>query len=350
MTSPSSGSPRLPARRKAMLLGALSTTTLISCGGGGSSTGSTTNTSATVVSTDARLSALSVSSASLSPAFSSSVNSYTVSVANSVSSISVTPTAGNGATIKVNGIALASGTASGAISLAVGTTGISIVVTAEDGASTNTVSIAATRAAAGSGTNCAIIPQETEGPYPLLAILSNSAIMRKDIRESKTGLPLTLNLTLTNVNQLCAPITNAAVYIWHCDKDGGYSGYSSQQNGNHQGETYLRGIQITDANGQVSFTTVYPGWYAGRVTHIHAQVYINDNLSVTATATTQFAFSETINTAVYNTALYTHGQNTSVPTNASDQVFSDGYSTQLLSLSGDTANGYVASLTMSIAA
>ncbi len=350
MTSPSPDS-RLLSRRKAILLGALSTATLVSCGGGSSGTGSSTTGTTTVTSSDANLSALSVSAGSLSPSFSTAVNSYTVSVNNSVSSFTVTPIASGGGTIiKVNGTAVASGAASAAISLAVGTTSISIVITAEDGTTTNTVTLAATRAAAASAGNCAVIPQETEGPYPLLAILTNSAIVRKDIRESKTGLPLTLSLTLTNVNNLCAPVTNAAVYIWHCDKDGQYSGYSSTQNGNHQGETYLRGIQVTDSSGQVSFTTIYPGWYAGRVTHIHAQVYINDNLAVTATATTQFAFSETVTTAVYNTSLYTHGQNTSVTTNAADQVFSDGSSTQLLSLSGDTTSGYVASLTMSIAA
>ncbi|MES2069174.1 MAG: cadherin-like beta sandwich domain-containing protein [Pseudomonadota bacterium] len=349
MTSPTPDS-RILSRRKAIgLLGAFGTTTLISCGGG--TDGTTTTTTTTVTSADATLSALTLSAGSLSPIFTAAGSSYTVSVSNSVSSITLTPVASSGAaTIKLNGTTVTSGAASGAISLAVGTTSISIVVTAQDGTTTKTITVAATRAAVTSGGNCAVIPQETQGPYPLLAILSNSAMVRKDVRESKTGLPLTLNLTLTNVNNLCAPITNAAVYIWHCDKDGEYSGYSSTQNGNHQGETYLRGIQVTDSSGQVSFTTIYPGWYAGRVTHIHAQVYINDNLSVTATATTQFAFPETITTAVYNTVLYTHGQNTSVPTNAGDGIFSDGSSTQLLSLAGDTTNGYVASLNISIAA
>jgi protocatechuate 3,4-dioxygenase beta subunit len=162
---------------------------------------------------------------------------------------------------------------------------------------------------------------------------------------------LTLTLTLQDVNNSCVPITNAAVYIWHCDKDGSYSGYSSPQNGSQAGKTFLRGIQETDSNGQVVFTTIYPGWYAGRITHIHAQVYLNDNLAVTATATTQFAFPPAVTTAVYDSALYSaHGQNTSVSSFAADGIFSDGTSRQLLDIIGDATSGYSASLTLGIAA
>lgn len=298
---------------------------------------------------DASLGALVLSSGSLSPAFSNATTSYTVSVANAVSTITLTATAtSSSATITINGTVVKSGVASSAISLGVGTTSISILVT--NGLTTRSFSVAVTRAAASSGSNCAVIPQETQGPYPLLAILSNSAIVRKDIRETKTGVPLTLTLTLTNVNQLCVPIANAAVYVWMCDKDGQYSGYSSTQNGNHQGETFLRGIQISDSKGQVTFTTIYPGWYAGRITHIHAQVYLNDNLAVSATATTQFAFPPAVTTAVYNSSLYSaRGQNTSVTSFAADNVFSDGTTYQLLTLSGDTSNGYSASLNLGIA-
>lgn len=198
--------------------------------------------------------------------------------------------------------------------------------------------------------SCVLIPQETDGPYPLYAMLSNSSMVRRDIREDRSGVPLTLTLTLQDVNNSCVPITNAAVYIWHCDKDGSYSGYSSAQNGSQAGKTFLRGIQETDSNGQVTFTTIYPGWYAGRITHIHAQVYLNDNLAVTATATTQFAFPPAVTTAVYNSALYSaHGQNTSVSSFAADGIFSDGNSRQLLDITGDVSNGYVASLTIGIA-
>ena len=305
----------------------------------------------TSVSSDAALGALALSSGSLSPAFAAATNSYTVSVANAVSTIALTPTVSNAAaTIAINGTTVASGSASNAISLSVGTTAITIVVTAADNATTRTYGIAVTRAAATSVANCALIPQETQGPYPLLAILSNSALVRQDIRETKTGVPLTLTLTLSNVNNSCLPITNAGVYIWHCDRSGEYSGYSSNQNGSHLGETFLRGIQVSDSNGQVTFTTIYPGWYIGRVTHIHVQVYLNDNLAASATATTQLAFPPAVTTAVYNTSLYSaHGQNTSVATFAADNVFSDGTSYQLLTLTGDTVSGYSAALNIGIA-
>ncbi|MFZ6649367.1 cadherin-like beta sandwich domain-containing protein [Undibacterium sp. TJN25] len=350
MTSPSTDS-RILSRRKALLLGAFGATALAGCGGGSGSSASTASDTTTVVSKDDTLSALGLSAGSLSPAFSSAIDLYSVSVANSVASVTLTPVSGSAAaSIKVNGAVVASGTASAAISLAVGTTNITITVTAEDGVTISTITITATRAAAVSAQNLAVIAQDEIGPFPLLAILSNAAIVRKDIRESKAGLPLTLNLTLTNINSQSQPLANAAVYIWQCNKDGEYSGYSSPQNGNHQGETYLRGIQITDGNGQVSFTTIYPGWYAGRITHIHAQIYVNDNLNVTATATTQFAFPDAVTTAVYATSLYTHGQNTSVASTAADHVFSDGTSTQMLSLAGDTTGGYVATLNISIAA
>lgn len=205
-------------------------------------------------------------------------------------------------------------------------------------------------ASAASG-SCVLVPQETEGPFPLLAILGNSSMLRSDIRENRSGVPLTLTLTLQNVNNSCIPITHAAVYIWHCDKDGAYSGYSSAQNGSHSGETWLRGIQLSNSNGQVTFTTIYPGWYAGRITHIHVQVYLNDNLSVTATATTQLAFPQDVTAAVYGSPLYVaHGQNSSVGSFSADNVFSDGTSRQMLSLTGDTASGYVAGITLGIAA
>jgi protocatechuate 3,4-dioxygenase beta subunit len=196
-----------------------------------------------------------------------------------------------------------------------------------------------------------LIPNETEGPYPLLSVLSNAAIVRRDITEGKAGIPLTLTLKLVSVGNSCGPITGAAVYIWHCDKDGQYSGYASGANGSHAGETFLRGIQVTDSVGQVTFTTIYPGWYAGRITHIHVQVYLHDNLKVTATATTQLAFPQDVTTAVYNSPLYAaRGQNTSVTSFAQDNVFSDGTAYQMVTIAGDTASGYAASLTVGIAA
>ncbi|MFT3818848.1 MAG: cadherin-like beta sandwich domain-containing protein [Rubrivivax sp.] len=347
----------VPARRRHALgaltaLGTLGALAAAACGGG-SSSGTSTDTSSgggssgTTVSNDASLSALSLSAGSLSPDFAAATTSYTVSVANTVTALTLTPVAGNaGATIRVNGTVVASGSAAAAVALAVGSTVITVAVTAADGSSTRSYTVTATRAAAGS---CTLTPTETEGPYPLLAILSNSAVVRSDIRDGKTGVPLTLTLTIQDQSKGCAPVAGAAVYIWHCDKDGLYSGYNVSNNAGQAGLTYLRGVQVTDANGQVHFTTIYPGWYAGRITHIHFQVYLNDDLAVTATATSQLAFPQEVTTAVYASALYTKGQNSSVTSFAADNVFSDGTTYQMAAVSGDTGSGYAASLTVTIA-
>ncbi|MFM2405278.1 MAG: hypothetical protein RL223_3158 [Pseudomonadota bacterium] len=208
-----------------------------------------------------------------------------------------------------------------------------------------------TLAASTSTATCTVAATETEGPYPLRAILANSAIVRADMTEGKTGVPLTLRLRLVDVNNACAPIAGAWVYIWHCDKDGLYSGYDASNNAGQSGLTYLRAIQQSDANGYVTFKTIFPGWYAGRITHIHAMVFLaGSTLSSTSSsmATTQFAFPQAISSAVYASTLYTHGQNTSVTRFADDNVFSDGTGTEMLTLSGSVARGYVGGIVVGI--
>lgn len=192
---------------------------------------------------------------------------------------------------------------------------------------------------------CVLIPEETEGPYPLLAVLSNSAMVREDITEGKTGVPLTLKLKIVDISNNCEPMTNASVYVWHCDKDGLYSGYS-QPAGNTIGETFCRGIQDVDSDGIVTFSTIYPGWYSGRITHIHFQVFLYSD-SV-ATATSQLAFPQAITTAVYNSALYTKGQNTSVSSFSADGIFRDGTTYQMATVTGDVDSGYTATLQVGI--
>jgi protocatechuate 3,4-dioxygenase beta subunit len=198
--------------------------------------------------------------------------------------------------------------------------------------------------------DCVLIPQETAGPYPL-DLSKNSSMFRQDVTEENSGTPLELTMTIVNVNNDCAPIPNARVDIWHCNKDGYYSGFSNQPGylgtKSYVGETFFRGIQLTDNNGEVHFTTIYPGWYPGRVTHIHFQVFLNSILS----ATSQMAFPETLNTTVYNTALYSaHGQNPTKNTN--DNVFSDSANTQyqIVTIEGNDSGGYDASLTVGISA
>ena len=197
--------------------------------------------------------------------------------------------------------------------------------------------------------DCVLIPQETEGPYPL-DLSKNAAIFRQDVTEGRAGTPVNLVLTVVNVNDNCRPISNARIDIWHTDKEGVYSGYS-QPGANTVGQTFMRGIQMTDSDGRVEFHTIYPGWYAGRITHIHFQVFLSSVLK----ATSQLAFPDSLNATVYASPLYaTKGQNTSVANNAADMVFSSQagdlqYELATVTPNADTG-GYNASLRIGISA
>jgi protocatechuate 3,4-dioxygenase beta subunit len=199
--------------------------------------------------------------------------------------------------------------------------------------------------------SCALIPRETPGPFPLLKILDDPRYVRRDVTESRPGMALTLRLKVIDINKACAPISNAAVYIWQCDKDGLYSGYKDQLGGvDTRGETFMRGLQFSDADGMVEFLTVYPGWYPGRITHIHFQVYLN-GVDSTATATSQLAFPQSATKAVYDSPLYAaRGQNTSVASIADDGVFADGYKLQKVSIKGSVDAGFQAKLLVGVAA
>jgi protocatechuate 3,4-dioxygenase beta subunit len=194
-----------------------------------------------------------------------------------------------------------------------------------------------------SGT-CTVTDTETDGPYPLYNS-RGSALQRVDIREGKTGLQLDMTFTVQNVSNNCAVLPNARVDIWYCDKDGYYSGYSNSGylgTQNNTTKTFLRGLQYTDASGQVKFTGIYPGWYQGRATHIHVQVYADNVLKLTS----QVAFPEDINTAVYNTELYkAHGQNSLK--NSTDSILRDSLGNELATVVANaTTGGYTLSHTL----
>ena len=163
-------------------------------------------------------------------------------------------------------------------------------------AETSTTATTAVEGGVATGAACAVTPNETVGPYPSLIDL-----FRSDIRENKGGTRLDLALTVVNTATSCAPLAGVNVEIWQCDAAGNYSQYGSER-----ARTYLRGIQTTDANGQVRFTTVYPGWYQGRATHIHVEVTRNgQSLKVT-----QIAFPDSVNNEVYGSGVYaTRGSN-----------------------------------------
>ena len=209
-----------------------------------------------------------------------------------------------------------------------------------------------------SSATCSRIPQETEGPYPAdgsngPTVLTSTGVVRSDIRSSFAGMsgvaggvPLNIALTIVSAST-CAPLAGAAVYLWHCDREGRYSLYT-------QGVTnqnYLRGVQEANANGQVTFQSVYPGCYAGRWPHIHFEVYPNLAASTNSrnkTATSQLALPKSSNDVAYAVAGYEQSiRNAAQVTLASDNVFSDGSSLELATMSGGVS-GYTATLTVAI--
>ncbi len=161
------------------------------------------------------------------------------------------------------------------------------------------------------------------------------------------GVPLNVVLTIVSAST-CAPLAGAAVYLWHCDREGRYSLYT-------QGVTnqnYLRGVQEADANGRVTFQSIYPGCYAGRWPHIHFEVYptLASATSVrNKTATSQIALPKAASDLVYAASGYEQSiRNAAQITLASDNVFSDGSALELATTSGDVNSGFTATLTVAI--
>ncbi|HJZ75705.1 MAG TPA: hypothetical protein VKE51_28420 [Vicinamibacterales bacterium] len=188
---------------------------------------------------------------------------------------------------------------------------------------------------ASTNASCAVTPGETAGPFP-----SVTSLVRSDIREDRQGVPLTLTIKVVNSSAGCAAVAGASVEVWHADVAGNYSEYSSEAS-----RTYLRGIQTTDTSGQVVFTTIYPGWYQGRATHIHVEVKTNG----VSRKVTQMAFPESVNNTVYVSGVYaSRGSN---PTsNAADMIFSDSLASELVTPTGSPATGYSVTFQVGIAA
>ena len=155
-------------------------------------------------------------------------------------------------------------------------------------------------------------------------------MFRSDIRENRSGTTLTLTVKVVNVNNGCAAVSGADVEIWHCDAAGDYSQYGSQT-----AATFLRGIQTTNASGEVTFTTIYPGWYQGRATHIHAEVTVNGR----SIKVTQIAFPEATNNAVHTSGVYA-ARGTNPMSNLSDGIFADSLSSELVMPAGSPSGGY----------
>jgi len=203
------------------------------------------------------------------------------------------------------------------------------------------------------------VPDETSGPYPGDGsngpdVLDDSGIVRSDIRSSfgstttAGGVPLAVRLTVRDTFS-GDPLARAAVYLWHCDRDGNYSLYSNGVTG----ENYLRGVQPVDATGTATFTSIFPGCYAGRWPHIHFEVYASASDATSSgpiVKTSQIALPRQACTAAYATTGYqTSAANLDRVSLSADMVFGDdGGIHQVATMSGDTATGYTAALTIGV--
>ena len=239
-------------------------------------------------------------------------------------------------------------------------------ITATSGTSSSSSSSSASSSSSSSSSSsgsCIVAATETNGPYPadgtnsingsIANILTQSGIVRSDIRSSfgsysgtAAGVPLVLTI---QVESGCAPAASYAVYIWHCDRSGDYSLYTATS------QNYLRGVQETDADGKVTFTTIFPACYSGRMPHIHVEVFASLATATTeqnALKVTQLCFDRTICQTVYSNA---SGYSASVANLAaisfsSDNVFADDSAAQLsaatVGLSGDYSSGFTGTVTV----
>ena len=181
--------------------------------------------------------------------------------------------------------------------------------------------------------------------------------MRSDIRSSfgdasgvAAGVPLTVKLTVVDVGSSCAAAAGYAVYMWHCDRDGNYSLYSSSISD----ENYLRGVQQVGADGTVTFTTIFPACYSGRWPHIHFEIYPSLAKATDADnklATSQLALPKATCDVVFQEDGYEKSvSNLAQVSLTSDNVFSDGSTLQVPTMSGNVTDGYVATLVVGISA
>jgi protocatechuate 3,4-dioxygenase beta subunit len=233
------------------------------------------------------------------------------------------------------------------------------------GASTGTSEATTTPSASASGSSSAAtgteeIPEETAGPYPAdgsngTNVLTESGIVRSDLTRSfgtgsavAAGVPLAIELTVLDLSEAAAALSGAAVYLWHCDRDGRYSMYDESI----RSENYLRGVQEAGSDGKVRFTSIYPAAYSGRWPHIHFEVY-ESLAKATAAAdklrTSQLALPEDVSRTVYATEGYEQSiRNLEQTSLESDNVFGDGYSLQLARVTGSADKGLTATLTVPV--
>jgi len=215
---------------------------------------------------------------------------------------------------------------------------------APNATSTLVPTVISTQVSSGTSTalDCVVRPELTIGPY-----FVDDQLQRSDIRSEpsdnsmKEGVPLTLNLTVASVGgNSCTPIEGTRVDVWQCDANGQYYDVSDANQGfDNTGKKFLRGYQLTNANGAVQFNTIYPGWYSGRAVHIHFTIRTKGADSQDYQFTSQFFFDDALTDQVHALQPYaSKGQRDT--RNANDNIFNGGGDQLLLNLQGDTTDGY----------
>jgi protocatechuate 3,4-dioxygenase beta subunit len=231
-------------------------------------------------------------------------------------------------------------------SLVIGAAATPMIIEACKKDSSSSIGTTTTPTGGSSTASCSVAPTETEGPFPTH---TPASYVRSDITDGKTGYKLTVKLVVGNSNNGCNPLANAIVDIWHCDADGNYSEYggSGMQVTNYTAVHFLRGRQTTDTSGLVTFTSIFPGWYSGRATHIHVHVY---NAAGTSLKVTQIAFPEGTSSSVALVNGYGKGL-TGYTYNKSDNVFSDDSSgIEIATVTGSLAAGFTLNMQVSVPA
>ncbi len=187
---------------------------------------------------------------------------------------------------------------------------------------------------------CIVRPEQIEGPY-----FVNEKLNRSDIRSDpadgsvKVGVPLELVFQVSQVDgQTCKPLSGAVVHVWHCDAEGIYSDVKDPRFFNTVGKKFLRGYQVTDTNGMVKFTTIYPGWYPDRAVHIHFKIRTNSASHRGHEFTSQLYFDDKLTDQIYNHPPYKAGEQRTL--NHQDGIFQDGGEQLMLQLT-PAAEGYV---------
>jgi protocatechuate 3,4-dioxygenase beta subunit len=208
----------------------------------------------------------------------------------------------------------------------------------------------AASSAAGSAA-CVLMPELTEGPYYI-----DVDLVRRNITEGRPGVPLQLDLTVQDADS-CEPIKDATVEIWHADAGGEYSGFGGASSGSGAGgppggpggqsETtndlrFLRGAQTSDADGKVTFETIYPGWYQGRAVHIHLKVHPGGNTVHTG----QLFFEDVVNSEIAKRSPYA-SRGTPDVTNGSDGIFGQSGGKSIVAVKKQ-GSGYVGTIPLAV--